>query len=104
MDHGFVDGVSSLVWENASGETGNNLLNLELLGERKNVVVDCHVDSEELQVGLHVAVKTTDLGGQVDHVRGLVFLEDLKGTGSLLSTSKCAANFSGKIAFDRRSN
>ena len=78
VDHGFIDGVSSLVWENASGETGNNLLNLELLGERKDIVVDCHIDSEELQVGLHVAVKTTDLGGQVDDVRGLVFFEDLR--------------------------
>ena len=78
VDHGFVDGVGSLVWENASGETGNNLLNLELLGERKDVIVDGHVDSEEFEVGLHVSVKTADLGGQVDHVRGLVLLKDLK--------------------------
>ena len=78
MDHCFVDGVRSLVWENASWETGNNLLNFELLSERKNVVVDGHVDSEELKVRLHVSVKTADLGRQVDHVRGLVFFKDLK--------------------------
>ena len=81
MDHGFVDGVGSLIWENASGETGNNLLNLELLGERKNVVVDGHVDAEKFEVGPHIPVETADFGRQMEHVGGLMLLKDLNGNG-----------------------
>ena len=47
------------------------------MAQGEDVVVDGHVDAEELQVGLHVAVESADLGGQVNHMSGSMLLKDL---------------------------
>ena len=54
------------------------LFDVEFSSERKDVVVDGHVDSEKFEVGAHVTVKFSDLSSKVENVDWSVFFKDLK--------------------------
>ena len=44
MDHGFIDGISSLVGEDTCRQAGYNLLDAIFVRVMQNVVVDLDVD------------------------------------------------------------
>ena len=77
MNHCLIDWVRRFIWENASGQTGDDLFDLELVRQTQNVVIDRHVDAEKFKIGSHIAVKPTDFGCQMNHVCRLVLFKDL---------------------------
>ena len=78
VDHGLINGVGGLVRKDACREARDDLLNFVLVAQGEDVVIDWHVNAEELQVGLHVAVKTADLGSQMDNMSWPMLLKDLE--------------------------
>jgi len=79
MHHGFINWIGGFIWEDASGETRNDFLDFVFMSQTQDIVVDCHIDSKEFKVSLHVAIQATDFGGQVNNVGGLIFFENLSG-------------------------
>merc|ERR1719361_3052642 len=77
VNHGLVNWIGCLVWEDASGKTRNNFLDFELMTQRKNIVVDGHIDSEKLQICFHVTIKTTDFGSQMNNMSWSMLFEYL---------------------------
>ena len=83
MNHGLVDGVAGLVGEDAGGQAGHHLPHIELVAHLQDDVVHLHVVPEKVTVCLHVGKESSDEGGEVDHVRGLVLLK--QGSGLALT-------------------
>ena len=75
MDHRLVDWVARLVWEDACGEAGHQLLHAKLVAHLQDVVVHLHVLPEEVTVGAHVGKEAANEGGKVDHMGRLVPLK-----------------------------
>ena len=59
--HGFINGVSSFVRENAGGQTTDDFLYTEFIADVKNIVVDFHVVSKKVQIGPHVVKQASNL-------------------------------------------
>ena len=78
VNHGFVDGVSGLVREDACGEAWDDLFDIKLFSQRKDIVVDGHVNSEKFEVGSHITVESSDFSSKVENVGWSVFFKDLK--------------------------
>ena len=83
MNHCLVDWVARLVWEDAGGEAGDQLLHSKLVAHLQDVVVHLHVLPEEVAVGAHVGKEAANEGSKVDHMRWLVLLKE--GTSVFLT-------------------
>ena len=76
MNHRLVDRVARLIWEDAGGEAGDQLLHSKLVAHLQDVVVHLHVLPEEVAVGAHVGKEAANESGKVDHVGRLVLLKE----------------------------
>lgn len=105
VNHGFINRISGLIRENASGQTRHDLLDLisqtqfsfsyllsplflvlsyiVLLGCLENIVVDKHVFTQKVELVLHVLEETTNHGSKMDNVSRLVLFKDSFGIFSL---------------------
>ena len=83
MNHCLVDWVARLIWEDAGGEAGDQLLHSKLVAHLQDVVVHLHVLPEEVTVGAHVGKEATNEGCKVDHMRWLMLLKE--GTSVFLT-------------------
>ena len=54
VDHGLIDGVRRLVWEDARGEAGDHLLHSALICRMQDIVVDVDVPPPKIQVAADV--------------------------------------------------
>ena len=76
VEHGLVNGVGGLVGEDAGGEKGDELGDLVDPTTLHDIVVEENVLAKELDLLGQVGKETADLGGEVQHVGGLVLLKE----------------------------
>ncbi len=61
VHHGLVDGVGRFVGKYARGQTGDNFLNIVGVTQAQDVIIDCMVLAEKVQVCPHVVVESSNL-------------------------------------------
>jgi hypothetical protein len=68
MQHGLVNGVAGLVREDAGRQTGHQLLDPKLMGQRHHIVLHPDVLAPELNWFGHVGKQASHVCGQMDDV------------------------------------
>ena len=61
MHHGLINRVGCLIWKNAGGQAGYDLLHSRLKACLENVVIDEHILSEEIKISPHIVEQPTNL-------------------------------------------
>jgi len=73
----FVNRIGNLIGENARAEAGHSLLDVMFVASQEHIIVHVDVVQPEVYLERHVAEKTSDEGGQMQHVRRFDTLEEL---------------------------
>lgn len=68
MQHGLVNGVAGLVREDAGRQTGHQLLDPKLMGQRHHVVLHPDILAPKLNWFGHVGEEPSDVRSQMDDV------------------------------------